>query len=86
MPLSDLQVLHVCKTSNSTKSPCRYLSEDDIIQGAYQCLKLSAQKQFIDEAVSNYMHTNKFEDDVPVGDNCPGYPILRHALVGFDVD
>lgn len=86
MPLSDLQVFHVCKMNVSNNQTCRYLSEDIIFQGSYQCLKLTGQKPHIDEAVSDYISSRVSEDDVPVGDNCPGYPVLRHAVVGFDKD
>ena len=86
MPLSDLQVLHVCKMNASSSQTCRYLSEDIIVQGSFQCLKLTGQKLVIDEAVADYVSTSVSQDDVPIGDNCPGYPVLRHAIVGFDRD
>jgi hypothetical protein len=29
-------------------------------------------------------HRQKKSDDVPIADNCKGYPVLRHKNVGYD--
>lgn len=84
MPLSQLQVIHVCKKSEGFDT-CRYLSEDVIKLGAYQCLKLTGQKKIIDDAVEGYLSGSKNDgSSMPISDNCKGYPVLHHAVVGYD--
>jgi len=90
MPLSELHVLNVCK-KNAGDKECRYLSSDGIDDDVFQCLKLTTQKKTIDDMVEK--HADKkgsagyfFQNDPPLGDNCQGYPVLRHKIIGFDVD
>ena len=84
MPLSDLHVVHVCNLQSKSNDGCRYLSEDSLINGVYHCLKLTGQKRQIDDAVADHIRTDSSDDRVPLGDNCPGYPVLQHATVGDD--
>lgn len=84
MPLSNLHVLHVCKI-NSDAHTCRYLSEDLLKMGEYQCLKLTGQKKHIDNAVEEYMAEDQGKPTaLPLSDNCKGYPVLHHTVAGYD--
>jgi len=86
MPLTRLHVINVCKLGKKHQE-CRYLEEDDALQpGTYQCLKLSPHRKIIYEEVESYQrrHRQKKSDDVPIADNCKGYPVLRHKNVGYD--
>lgn len=87
MPLTKLHVINVCKKDNGQEE-CRYLSEDQLQAGVYQCMKLSPQKDIIDEEVERYhkkkrLYT-KHDENYPLGDNCKGYPVLRYKQVGYD--
>lgn len=86
MPLSYQHVLHVCKL-NCGKEECRYLNEDELTRNNFQCMKLSPQKESIDESVE-YAKNNKEQkkkyETYGFGDNCKGYPVLRHKIVGYD--
>lgn len=86
MPLTKLHVINVCKQGQGS-AECRYLEEDGVLfPGTYQCLKSSPHKKIIDEEVEHYQkrHRQRKNDDVPMGDNCKGYPVLRHKSVGYD--
>ena len=87
MPLTQLQIVHVCKINSDSNDTCRYLSEDSLNTTVYQCLKLTGQKKFIDESVDDYLKRQVYNDDkVPLGNNCQGYPVMRHKQVGYDVE
>ena len=87
MPLTRLHVINVCK-KNGGDQECRYLSEDELQAGVFQCMKLSPQKKIIDEEVERYFKKkklyNRHDEDYPLGDNCKGYPVLRYKQVGYD--
>ena len=87
MPLTKLHVINVCKKDQGCDE-CRYLEEDHLVVGVHQCLKLSPQRHIVDEEVENHIknkkHSNRKIIDSPMGDNCKGYPILRHKQVGYD--
>jgi hypothetical protein len=38
----------------------------------------------IDEMVEKSTKGKKDTSDMPIGDNCKGYPLLRHVEVGYD--
>ena len=81
MPLSELHVLNVCQIG--TPSQCLYLQEDEMGKDAFQCLKLSAQKKYIEDFGAN----RKADSSLPnlsKNDNCKGYPIFRYKVVGYD--
>lgn len=83
MPLSDLHVINVCHKKDAPV--CRYLSEDEFNSGKYYCLKKTKRKNVIDEMIEKKKLAKKNLDNMPVGDNCPGYPLLRHVTVGYDI-
>lgn len=72
---------------------CRYLDEPDSHNNYnYQCLKLiKSKKDLIDISVKNFINqckaNNKDEkdEDMPIGDNCSGYPFLIKMSQGYDI-
>jgi hypothetical protein len=82
MPLSKLQVINVCQPKGEVV--CRYLSEDEFDPNIYFCLKKTSRKSVIDEMVEKSTKGKKDTSDMPIGDNCKGYPLLRHVEVGYD--
>ena len=82
MPLSKLQVINVCQPKDGVV--CRYLSEDEFDSDIYFCLKKTSRKSVIDEMVEKSTKGKKNTSDMPIGDNCKGYPLLRHVEVGYD--
>lgn len=87
MPLTRLHVINVCKKDDGANE-CRYLSEDEIKPGVFQCKKLSPEKAIIDEEVEIYLkrkrNYGRKDTDYSLGDNCKGYPVLRYKEVGYD--
>ncbi len=90
MPLSKKQLSDVC-LSNGGVNKCRYLSAVAGTWGQYECLKLSGQKKVIDGEVLDTLAKLKAhgqdptKQKAPLGDNCQGYPLLRHITQGYDV-
>ena len=90
MPLTVKQVKDVCLANQGYKA-CRYLSPDDQNWGKFHCLKKTAQKKVIDEEVHDTLVQLKIagqdykKQNVPVGDNCSGYPLLRIIEQGYDL-
>jgi hypothetical protein len=79
-----IQGAHLC---------CRYLDEDTDDKGnvVHVCKKLSPDKSIIDSEVIDFVNSmNKSGHDplnqgVPMGDNCPGYIVLKTKPQGYDV-
>ena len=83
MPLSKLHVINVCKFGEDNE--CKYLEEDVIQPNVFNCLKLSSNRVTIDkihEATKNKIGKNGVI--AKSGDNCKGYPLLLHKIVGYD--
>lgn len=88
--LSKNQLRDVCLVDNKTHTKCRYLAEDDSERGKYYCLKKSAKAKDIDIEVQDFLQEMHMKgkdpkkQNVPIGNNCPGYVILRHKEQGYD--
>ncbi len=86
--LSPKQLKDVCLLGGNHLQ-CRYLAQDDD-QSKWFCLKKSSRKQEIDEEIVEHLkELNKkgidpIKQGIPLGDNCSGYPILKHKEQGFD--
>lgn len=82
MTLTPKQLKDVCLLGHSDKSrTCRYLSPDDLQEGKWYCHKLRpVEKAKIDKSIEKIQNRN-----TPVGDNCPGYPVMKHISQGYDV-
>lgn len=92
MALTLRQVNDVCMV-NGSASQCRFLAEDEQINGKYYCLKLlSQQKVEINQEISDFV--KKYKDKgidpntmgLPLGDNCGGYRFLKTKMQGYDLD
>lgn len=91
MSLSKGQVSDVCLLGQGTQQ-CRYLAEDDVVRNMFYCLKKSKDKKDkIDVEVSSLVKDLKRRgkdidaQNIPVGNNCGGYIILKHVEQGYDV-
>jgi hypothetical protein len=91
MTLSKDQVSDVCLLGQGTQQ-CRYLAEDDVVRNMFYCLKKSKdKKEKIDVEVSSLVKDLKRKgkdidaQNIPVGNNCSGYIILKHIEQGYDV-
>jgi hypothetical protein len=84
--LQDICLLH-------SQGTCRYLDSDDADHTKWCCLKHnSIKKKTIDAGVSAFVTECKSKGLDPVkqnnfiGDNCSGYPFLKHLEQGYDKD
>jgi hypothetical protein len=92
MPLSLKQLNDVCLFPNTNYKRCRYLGQDDIDGSKWYCMKKTAKRAEIDDESNEYLadcHKKGIDprsQSVPLGDNCPGYPILKTIEQGYDKD
>ncbi len=90
MPLSLKQLTDVCMAYSSDYRKCRYLAQDDSDLSKWYCLKKSSKRVFIDDETSDFLKELKKKgldakrQGIPLGDNCNGYPILKHIEQGYD--
>lgn len=71
---------------DATKT-CRYLMNDELDSSKWYCQKLRPLSKIqIDEHVSSMSRNSQLAYRVPAGDNCDGYPLLKHLPQGFDAD
>lgn len=65
---------------------CRYLVNDELEPDKWYCQKLRAEaKRQIDDGIDAATRKARVRSGVPSGDNCEGYPLLKHMPQGFDV-
>jgi hypothetical protein len=90
MPLSLKQLTDVCLVYGGS-ARCRYLAEDELDGSKHYCLKMAqARRTEIDEEVKDFLaHCKKKGTDptqhgLPIGDNCKGFPVLKHVEQGYD--
>jgi hypothetical protein len=92
MPLSLKQLQDVCLLYKGGHKRCRYLARDDGDTGKWYCLKKTAKKSEIDDEANEFVKDQKkkgldpSKQGYPLGNNCDGYPILKHIEQGFDKD
>lgn len=90
MALTDKQVQSVCCFGGGPRQ-CRYLDDDVDGTKIFLCRKLSPDKKIIDEETEDWLAEQKkngvdpYTKNEPLGDNCPGYVVLRTKPQGFDV-
>jgi len=69
---------------------CRYLAQDDTDSNKWYCLKKSTKKSEIDDETVEFLKELKkkqldpYKQGIPLGDNCDGYPVLKHIEQGYD--
>ena len=81
--LSLKHLVDVCLLGSSNKiKTCRYLRNDELDENKWYCQKLQPNsKSKIDKQVDCDSGS-----EIPCGNNCPGYPLLKHITQGYDVD
>ena len=90
MPLSLKQLKDVCMLYSGDHRRCRYLAQDDTDTTKWYCLKKSSKKYDIDDESQEFLKDLKKKgldprkQGIPLGDNCAGYPILKHIDQGYD--
>lgn len=68
---------------------CRYLAHDDNDPNIWYCQKKN-KKSEIDDEINEFIKEQKskgvdpYSVNVPLGNNCEGYPILKHIVQGYD--
>lgn len=88
--LSEKHLKDVCLLYDQTHKKCRYLSQDEMDYSKFHCLKLSGEAAEIDEEIEDFIreckikNKNPYAEDVPLGDNCAGFLILRNLEQGYD--
>jgi hypothetical protein len=88
--LSNKQLENVCLIHEAAYKKCRYLSLDDADHTKYYCLKKNIRKQEIDLEINNTINESiSLGKDpktlnIPLGDNCQGYPVMRYIEQGYD--
>jgi hypothetical protein len=91
MPLSKLQLTDQCLAFENTADKCRYCAQDDDDWSKYHCLKKTSRKTTIDIEVEEFIREvrkkggDPYKDNLPLGDNCAGYPIMKHIEQCYDV-
>lgn len=85
MTLTQKHLDDVCLLNfDNVSKTCRYLKNDELDQRKWYCQKLQTEiKSKIDKFIHGFEQRNL--KDVPMGDNCEGYPILKHINQGYDV-
>jgi hypothetical protein len=90
MPLSLPQLKDVCLLYRQDYKRCRYLGQDDMDGSKWYCMKKNIKKAEIDAETEEYLKESKKKgldprtQPVPLGDNCAGFPILKHIDQGYD--
>jgi hypothetical protein len=98
MPLSSKHVQDVCLFYNANYKTCRYLRDEKIpgigmlgMGQVFHCVKKRPKdKSKIDSRVNDFIKEcrKKGQDpnmhNVPLGNNCEGYPIFKHIEQGYD--
>jgi hypothetical protein len=86
MGLSKLHLKDICLLNGGNRQ-CRYLDDakDENGNVVYVCRKLTAEGKAIDEELEEYLEEKDFDPDVPMADNCNGYPVLPNIDQGYDV-
>jgi hypothetical protein len=70
---------------------CHYLAEDDNNSTKFYCLKKSNKKTIVDKELKEVLELLKKKGNdpkkqgIPLGNNCPGYFLLKNVQQGYDV-
>jgi hypothetical protein len=92
MALSKKHLTDVCYINGGTLQ-CRYFDEDfdDKGNAIGLCKKLSPDRSIIDAEIVDFINIMRRSGQdpsaqgVPLGDNCPGYVVLKTKLQGYDI-
>lgn len=90
MPLSQAQLRDVCMIYGQSDR-CRYLAEDNRDYSKWYCMKQKKnEKNKIDLKIQDFLRDCKIKGvdpssaGVALGDNCQGYPVMKHIEQGYD--
>jgi hypothetical protein len=90
MTLSARHLQDVCLLGEADKNKtCRYLRNDDLDESKWYCQKLQQRiKSKIDKNILAMKERvgSSLSINMPSGDNCSGYPLLKHVVQGYDVN
>lgn len=88
--LSSKQLKDICLVNVQNSSRCRYISQDETDEKKYYCLKNTSKASSVDKNLDDLIYDLKrrnkdpHKENIAMGDNCQGYPFLRHILQGYD--
>lgn len=88
--LSLKQLQDVCLAFSNDSRKCRYCAVDEDDPSKYFCMKKSKDRDQIDAEINDEIDDMKkrgldpYKQNHPLGDNCLGYPILKHITQGYD--
>jgi len=92
MPLSKNHLNDVCLLYHGLSEQCRYLEEDPNTW-VFHCIKQRAgRKLIIDTNVAKLVEECRKKgldpeaQGISLGDNCEGFPLLKHKEQGYDID
>lgn len=90
--LSQKQLQDICLMFIGDHRQCRYLREDPQSWQWYCMKHKQTTRDQIDENVDHFIEDCKrqgidpYRQQVPLGDNCQGYPIFKNIEQGYDKD
>ena len=90
--LSKKHVKDICLYHSANYKTCRYCAVDELDSSKFYCLKQSSNKVIADAEIKDFLKKMKKANQdpknhgLPLGDNCPGYPILKYVEQGYDKD
>ena len=88
--LSKKQLQDVCLNNDTTYKKCRFIGQDENQYGIFYCMKQSSSAIEINQEVDDFVKECRKRgkdpkaENMPLGNNCQGYPILRHIEQGYD--
>ena len=82
MTLTLKHLQDICLLGHQDKSKtCRYLKNDELENNKWYCQKLQPMTKLkIDNDIANTK-----SNFIPSGDNCEGFPLLKHIDQGYDI-
>jgi hypothetical protein len=87
MSLTQEHVVDICLLHEGSRC-CRYLMPCDDNPGQFNCLK---HKKELKSKIDKLVKEEKIKPQpnpnqiLPLGDNCQGYPVLKHISQGYNV-
>jgi hypothetical protein len=91
MSLSQKHLEDVCMLYSGDSRTCRYLIDDDQGHGKWYCLKMRPEEcKKINLRLREFLRDCKkkgidpISQNIPLGDNCQGYLLLRDLEQGYD--
>lgn len=89
--LSQKQLQDICLVFIGDNRQCRYLQEDPTSWQWYCIKHKQSSRDRRDQQIDSFLEEckkngiNPKNQGVALGDNCPGYPIFKNLMQGYDV-